>query len=211
MEPSPSVGTVDAPQAIHRHLFCGDRVVLFAADVPLRPDHNLAGEAVRLVGLRSQLEGFAEGANLEEPAQVLHTREEAEAFSDGTAGGGQGLEDPAPQRLGDLASPLQASVLGWREGFHGGLDALAAAADAQGVARAVEAPVLRVVVGVDELLRLRGYDGEPEGRRLLLQPAVYGPEIGCVELPLDLLVVEYLLLHVVGITPASVDRRGRLW
>ena len=66
----------------------------------------------------------------------------------------------APQRLGDLTPPLEAAVFGRRQGLHSRLDALAVAADAQRVASAVEAPVLRVVVGVGQLLRLSGDDAQ---------------------------------------------------
>ena len=94
--------------------------------------------------------------------------------------------------------------------LHRGLDALAVAADAQGVARAVEAPVLGVVVGVGEPLR-------PLVRRRARRPKAALPASRLstgdqgIELPLDLLVVEHPSLHGLVITSDGAGERGELW
>src|ERR671916_770395 len=80
------------------------------------------------------------------------------AFANRPAGPLRGL-GAVLEWLGDLTPPPE-GALGERQGFHRRLGALAVPAETQGVARAVEAPVLRVVVGVDQLFRRSGDDGQ---------------------------------------------------
>ena len=143
--------------------------------------------------LGTEREGPPAGANLEEGTQICGTGYPPNALADRPWGSPRG-RDAVSQRLGDLAPPPQ-GILGGREGLHRRLGALTVPAEAQGVARAVEAPVLRVEVGVGKLLRRSGDDSEAGGGRMLLQPVLHGLEIGRLELPLDLLVVQYLILH----------------
>ncbi len=161
-------------------------------------EHDLTDGGVLLGGLfEMEREGPPAGADLEERAQVSVAREPPQAFADRVGDLLQDLRTAAPQRYGDLTPPPE-GALGRCQGLHRRLDALAVPADAQDAARAVEAPVLSVVVCVVQLSYSSGDEGQAGDRTVLFEPALYPFEVGCLKLPLDLLVVKYLLVHVVG-------------
>jgi hypothetical protein len=131
---------------------------------------------------------------------ICSAGESSDAVTDRPWDALQGLD--ALERFGDLAAPAQAT-LGGHPGLHRRLCALAIPADAQRVASPEETPVLRVVVDIGQLTRSSGDDGQSGGRRMLLKPILNQLEIDCLELPLDLLVVQHLLLHGVGNHPKN--------
>ena len=61
--------------------------------------------------------------------------------------------------------------------------------DAQRVARAMDPPVIRVEIGIEDLQRRAGFDDETVDRAMVGQPAAHGAEIGARELPFDLALV----------------------
>ena len=122
--------------------------------------------------------------------------ESSDAFTNRPGDPLRGLD--ALEWLGDLTAPAQA-ILGGRQGLHRRLGALAIrVTDAQRVASPVQTPVLRIVVDIGQVTRPSGDDGHSGGRRMLLQPLLNQRELDRLELPLDLLVVQHLLLHGVG-------------
>src|SRR5918993_4937879 len=145
-------------------------------------------------------EGAPSGANLKERAEICGAGESSDAFTDRPGDPLESLD--ALERLGDLAAPAQAT-LGGHKGLHGRLGALAISAEAQLVAGPVQTPVLRVVVEISQLSLRFGDDVHSATRRMLLKPILNQPEIDRLKLPLDLLVVQHLLLHGVGNHPQN--------
>jgi hypothetical protein len=113
----------------------------------------------------------------------------------------QGID--APERLGDLA-PAAEAILGGRKDLHRRLGALAIrVTDAQLVASPVETPVLRVVVDIAQLSRRFADDVHSVTRRMLLKPILNQRELDRLKLPLELLMVQLLLLHGFGNHPKN--------
>jgi hypothetical protein len=140
-------------------------VALARADIPRNVLHDPAGGGIgRSRG--AEREGPPVGPNFEESTQVRRPEEPPNAFADRPGGSLRGL-DVAFERLGDLAPPPEI-LLDDGEGLHRRLGALAVPADAQSVARTVEAPVLSVVVGVRQLFRRSGDDVQAGGGRMIL-------------------------------------------
>ena len=139
-------------------------------------------------GGRPQLEGAAVGAELEEPAQLARTGDGADARGHGAGGGEQREAVGADQRLADLAADARAVAL-VDERLEGGLGCAVAAAHAQRVAGAVEGPVRRLEVLVEQPPVAGRSEREAEAVSERGCGALGGGVVVDLELPLELEVV----------------------
>jgi hypothetical protein len=141
------------------------------------------------------------GLYFEERAQRFRADEGPHPVSDGIWRVDQEFWIPAVQGLGDL-SPFpetRFSVLG-SQPFQSGLSPFLfpLMPYPQSIAGAVYTPAFRIEAVICKLARLARDHGGIPSLPVSLQPLAHGPHVQGVELPLDLLVIPYRLIHLLA-------------